>query len=281
VRTADAESPVTPATRFVIWADLIGVLLAGSQFALFPDRTEELASWTIAVPLTAAFLGFGYWAALPSMVLALRMRGWERVRILPVMALVLTTLVMVATLRDLDAFHLDEGAVLARTAAWAWLILYAVLPPLNLGVLILQERRSAGRPVVVERAILAWVRALLLLYALGLSVVGFGLLFASAALEGLWPWPLTRLSAAAIGAFLLMLATGCGWALREDDWTRFRLAVPFFLIWFPAQVAAAILHRADFEVPGPGIWAYVGALVVSFALFALAAWRQERPPTRS
>jgi hypothetical protein len=270
-----SSASVLPATRFVFWADLVGVFLAGAQFVFFPDRTEDLASWTIAVPLTAAFLGFAYGATLPSIVLAIRMRRWARVRILPVMALVLTTLALLATLRDLDKFHFNDGVLLARTAAWFWLILYALLPPLNLGVFVLQERSSAGHPDPVERPLISWVRALLFLYAVGLTVIGLGLVFAFGSFDGLWPWPLTRLTAGVIGGFLTTLAAGCWWALRAGDWMPFRLAVPFFLICFLAQIPAAILHRSDFE-PDSGIWVYVGILLVSFALFGLAAWHQER-----
>lgn len=270
-----SSAPVLPLTRFVFWADLVGVFLAGAQFVFFPERTEDLASWTIAVPLSAAFLGFGYAATLPSIVWAIQIRGWARVRILPVMALVLTALALTATLRDLDKFHLDEGVLLARTAAWFWVILYTVLPLLNLGAFILQERSSSGHPDAVERPLLPWVRAILILYAVGLTVIGLGLAFASEAFEGLWPWPLTRLTGGVIGGFLTTLAAGCWWAVREGDWMRFRVAVPFFLLGFLAQILAAFLHRTDFE-PNSGIWLYVGILAVSFALFGLAAWHQER-----
>ena len=283
MRAAELESsaPVLPATRFVFWADLVGVFLAGIQFVFLPDRTEDLASWTIAVPLSAAFLGFGYVATLPSIVLAIRMRGWGRVRILPVMAMVLTSLALLATLRDLDKFHIHDAALLPRTAAWFWIVLYSILPPLNLGAFVLQERRSAGHPDAVERPLLSWVRTLLILYAVGLTVLGIGLVFASGAFDGLWPWPLTRLTGGVIGGFVSTLAAGCWWALREGDWMRFRLAIPFFLICFLAQIPAAFLHRTDFEVADSGVWVYVGILFASFALFGLAAWHQERlPPIR-
>ena len=270
-----SSPPVLPATRFVIWADLVGVFLAGAQFVFLPDRTEDLASWTIVVPQSAAFLGFGYGATLPSIVWAIRIHDWPRVRILPVMALVLTSLALTATLRDLDKFHFHDGVLLARTAAWLWMILYALLPLMNLSVFVVQERRAAGHPVPVERPLISWVRALLILYAVGLTVVGLGLVFALGTFNGLWPWPLTRLTAGVIGGFLATLAAGCWWALREGDWMRFRLAVPFYLIGFLSQIPGAFLHRSDFE-PDSGIWLYVGILFVSFALFGLAAWQQER-----
>jgi hypothetical protein len=260
----------------VFWADLVGVFLAGAQFAFFPDRTEDLASWTIAVPLTAAFLGFGYGATLPSIIWAIQIRRWARVRILPVMALVLTTLALLATLRDLDKFHVHDGALLARTAAWLWIVLYSVLPLMNLGVFVLQERRSADYADAVERPLIPWVRALLVLYAAGLTVVGLGLVFASSAFDGLWPWPLTRLTSGVIGGFLSTFAAGCWWALREGDWMRFRVAVPFYLIGFLAQIPASIMHRTDFEVGDSGVWLYIGILIVSFTLFGMAAWHQER-----
>lgn len=265
-----------PLTRAVFWADLVGALLAGAQFVFTPDRTAEFASWTIAVPIAAASLGYAYASTLPSMVAAIRIDEWRRTRILPAMALVLTTFSLVATFRDLDLFHFDEGPALARTAAWFWMALYSVLPVLNVVALVLQARASSPRRPGPERATWpmgSWTRAFFLVQATVLTVMGVGLYVAVETFDVLWPWPITRLAAAVSGAFLLTIATGSWYALRSRDWWAFRLAVPLYVLFPASQLLALLVFRSDVK-DGPAPWAFGGALVVWLLAFALITREQ-------
>jgi hypothetical protein len=276
-----AEVDVLPFTRAVFWADLIGAALAGVQFVFTPDRTAEFASWTIALPIAAASLGYAYTSTLPSMVAALRIDAWRRTRILPVMALVLTTFSLVATFRDLDLFHFDEGPTLARVAAWFWMVLYAVLPVLNVLALVAQARASRSRGAASDGA--SWplgppARAFLLVHATALTVVGIGLYAAVETFDALWPFAITRLAAAVTGAFLLTMAAGSWYALRTADWEAFRLAVPVFLLFPAGQLLALLIFRADLK-EGAAPWAFAAALAVWLIGFAVVIRAQnERRP---
>ena len=74
-------------------------------------------------------------------------------------AVATTTLVLVATLLHLDRFHFGVAEPGPLVAAWVWLIVYLIVPPL-LGLLWLRELRAGtafaagGVPVPLRR----WVR---------------------------------------------------------------------------------------------------------------------------
>jgi len=48
------------------------------------------------------------------------------------------------------------------------------------------------------------------------------LLFAVGTIDGVWPWPINRLSAGAMGAWLLPGGLALLMGLREDDWESIR-----------------------------------------------------------
>jgi uncharacterized integral membrane protein len=57
--------PGTPFTRWFIRLVALPLLfIAGVQLFILSEQTEFYFAWTISLPLTAAFLGAGYWAAM-------------------------------------------------------------------------------------------------------------------------------------------------------------------------------------------------------------------------
>ena len=52
------------------------VFLAGIQLFVLSTATDRFFAWTIGVPLTAAFLGVGYWASVALEWLAAREKTW-------------------------------------------------------------------------------------------------------------------------------------------------------------------------------------------------------------
>jgi hypothetical protein len=57
------------------------VFLAGFQLFILTGQTDLYFAWTIQPPLTAAFLGAGYFPSFLLEVLAAREREWARTRI--------------------------------------------------------------------------------------------------------------------------------------------------------------------------------------------------------
>jgi hypothetical protein len=60
--------PVRWQMRVWFLIDTLLVLVTGVQLYLLTGQTERFFAWTIASPLTAAFLGAAYWASVPCLV---------------------------------------------------------------------------------------------------------------------------------------------------------------------------------------------------------------------
>src|SRR2546423_11959349 len=56
------------------------LLVVGLPLVVAPARTDRYFSWTMDVPLTAAFLGASYWTAAVFTLLSAREREWARAR---------------------------------------------------------------------------------------------------------------------------------------------------------------------------------------------------------
>ena len=179
------------------------VFLAGFQLTVFPERTAEWFAWTIDVPMTAVFLGAAYWSSAVLEIAGARSSGWGRARLTVWTVLVFTTLTLVVTLVHLDKFHLGRGAADQR-------------PHRHVGLDRDLRRRAGGdgggarapgsqptsRPptsttyAVSCRADCAGCSSGL---AGVLLVAGVALLVAPERAADLWSWPLTPLTARAVG----------------------------------------------------------------------------------
>jgi hypothetical protein len=268
----------TPLGRFaktVLTIDLVAVTVAGIQLFVLAEETADYFAWTIKAPITAAFLGAGYWASVPSVVLALRTREWQNARILLVMGVVLTCFAALATFLHLELFHLDSGPWEARAAAWTWVAIYIAIPILLIAAIVVQERAGGRDEYAIREPLQPWVRAVLVAHAVPLTILGAGLAFLPGTFSDMWPWALTPLTAGAVAGWLLTVATACWWALREGDWRRVRIAFPA-LILFDLLALAAAVRYADALDDGAATWVYIGWLVASACTLGVAALRNER-----
>lgn len=271
-----AATAIHRATRVVLTLDLIFSLVAGSVLYLLATRTEDYFAWTIKVPLTAAFLGSGYLAAVAMLVPSYRETVWRRVRIIPVMGFTLTFVTAVVTLWRLDEFHLGSGSGTARVAGWAWLVVYLSIPVLLAAVFVAQQRAGGRRERAVAQPLLPLTRAVLAVQAAATGVLGAGLLLAPATFDVVWPWPLPPLSAGAVAAWLLTIAAGSAWALHDGDWGAFRIAVPGFAAYGIFVGLALALHPDPLDL---GDWQerlFAAGAVVLLVAGAVATVRQER-----
>ena len=190
------------------------VFLAGVQLFLAPLDTAEWFAWTVKAPMTAVFLGAAYWSSVVLELSGALSAHWGRARLTVWAVFVFTTLTLVVTLVHLDAFHLGaEQPTSARVVTWGWLVIYVGVPVAMLLGLVQQHRSrggtdssaasyAAGRPLAPALRLLVAGLALVLLAA------GVALLLAPGWASGAWAWPLTDLTARAIGAWLV----GLGWA---------------------------------------------------------------------
>ena len=186
-----------------------------------------------------------------------------------------TVLTLVVTLVHLDKFHLGaEHPASARAITWGWLAIYAGVPVAMVVGLVLQAR-AGGTTVVDVVRLPAGLRWLLVGLAALLLTTGVALLLAPEWAADAWSWPLTPLTARAIGAWLVGLGWASAHARLVDDRESVR-PVGLTGAAFVVLEAVALLRYGDaLDWSGWQAAAYVAGLawiaVVSAWILALRA----------
>lgn len=244
---------------------------AGTQLFVLSDHTDQFFSWTIANPMSAAFVGAGFWGAAVVVFWCARQREWTRGRVVVPTVAVVATMLMVATLQNLEAFHGILGL--------AWIEVYSIFPPILAAVTIMQlavpgsDSHSGDRLPSALRVTLAVQAAV--------AVVAGVVLFASSPslAEDLWAWTLTDLTSKAVGTWLVGTGVTCAVVALLDD----RAAVPGWALAQMTLGAAVLFGLARFagDVDFDGASAYL--IVVYFASTlasgcygAMLSWRDGR-----
>jgi hypothetical protein len=256
---SDDSRSVAPVVLLGLAVLTVALIVVGLPVMVAPSRTDRYFSWTIDVPLTAAFLGACYWTAALFTLLCAREREWPRVRAVMPGILVAGTLILVATLVHIERFAMDSAR------GWIWVILYAGLPPGALLLLALQRR--AGRtdaPVLspIER----WAKVLLALAAAALLITGAALVAFPRTTGGWWLWPLTELTAQMVGAWLAAIGVTLVAVLLEGDWTRVSAALVYLAAVAAAHVATLARYPGAVQWEDVVAWAYVAFYAVLFML---------------
>ena len=218
MKSASTEAPpLIPPMRRLLYVAAFLVFLAGLVLFVFPLRTAEWFAWTVNPPMTAVFLGAAYWSSAGLEVTGARSASWDSAKLAVWPVFVFTTLTFGVTLLHLDRFHLSsDAAPLAQVATWAWLAIYAIVPVAMLLISWMQvrSRRRVPQSVTMGRPVLPLALRLLLMGIAGvLLIYGVALLAVPTPAATWWPWPLSELTARAVGAWLV----GLGWAAAQGQ----------------------------------------------------------------
>ncbi len=245
----------------------------------WPEAVGESFAWEIRAPLTASWMGAWYLAAAVALVRGALEPFWSRARIVLVVAFVLTTTSLLATVRFIDSFRLTDGGSVEQAIAWSWLAVYVVLPPVSLLVFVAHERAGGRDEYTIDVPLAVTTRIVLGVAAAVSGVFGLWLTIAPAALEDVWPWTINDLSAAILGTWAIMAAAGCAWALREGDWRRSRVLLLPIQVALVLLLVAAARFQETFSGGDLAIAVYVAFLAVALVAFTLAGIVQRRAPT--
>ncbi|HEX6520772.1 MAG TPA: hypothetical protein VF070_12295 [Streptosporangiaceae bacterium] len=241
--------PLAPGMRGLLFSAAVLVLLAGIQLFVFTERTDRFFAWTIADPLSATFLGAGYWAAVAIEALAGRQRLWANARIAVPTVFVFTVLTLAVTLTHLGQLHLGARFPAGtQIVTVVWIVIYVAVPALMLVLLAVQARTPGTDPPRSAAGLPAWLHVLLGAQAAVLLGLGIALFAAPGQAAPLWPWKLTPTMAQAIGAWLIALGVAAGQALAERDARRLRPAAVGYIL------LAALLAIALARYPHQYAW---------------------------
>ena len=253
--------PLTGELRLVLAAFAALALVAG--FLLFPlaEETDRFFSWTIAPPLTAAFLGAAYLSAFVLIGWTSRRRTWEEAVPTMVPVTTIAVLLLAATLTHLDKFDLDS------VFGWFWLVVYCSLPAL-LGVLIWRQLAVPPEPRELAFAPVPGVlRAVLAAQAVAMLGIGIALWVSPSSADTIWPWLLTPLTGRAVGSFLIGFGAAAAFAVWDNRLERFRGAAYAYAALGALELLAAAVFGADFD--DGEAWAFA-AFAASVLLVGLA-----------
>jgi hypothetical protein len=254
----------TPAMRRMLYVAGAFVIIAGFQLFVLSERTEDFFAWTIDPPLTAAFLGAGYWSSAILELGSARRREWSRARLAMPAVLFFTTLTLVLTLINIDRFHLDS------VFGIAWLCVYAAFP-FSMATILFLQMRAPGVDLARQSSLPGWLRLALVAQAIPLFALGAALYVAPADAASIWPWPLTALTGAAVGAWLLGTGFIAAHVVIENARERVDVAMLSYATFGTLQLLALARYPDVPDWSPPGAVAYVGFLASMTAL-GLYGW---------
>jgi hypothetical protein len=254
-RTAAAFRPLAPGLRWLLFTASVLVALAGIQLLVFTAHTGQYFAFTITNPLAAAFLGAGYWAAVPIEALAGRETRWANARIAVPAVLVFTVLTLAVTLTHLGQLHLGARYPAGTQAVTvAWLAIYVLVPAL-MATFLVRQARTPGADPPRTIGLPGWLCAALAAQAAVLLGAGIALFAAPAQAAPLWPWHMTPMLAEATGAWLIALGVASVHMIAERDPRRLRPAAAGSIA-LPVLLAIALARY-----PHQFHWHSTGAIV--------------------
>ena len=241
---------------FLIFGVMPLLFIAGVQLFVLSAQTETYFAWTIPLPLTAAFMGAGYWAALAHSFVTGANTSWERVRVALPAAFTATTLLLIATLLHLDQFHLDSPSFLTRLVTWVWIAVYVVTPPIFLYFLV-SRYRNMGNTLDQRQPFAGWVRSgFYILAAFGL-IFGIGLFFLPESFIPLWPWKLAPLASRAVGAWLTTFGVAAATLAWNNDRASGAGTLASLLAFCILQFVVLFLYMSSLDFARPLAWGYI------------------------
>jgi hypothetical protein len=182
--------------------------LGGTQVTLLSEHTETYWAWTIALPISAIFIGASFSATAVLFAWGLQQSEWIRVRAVVSGGPFVTVGLLVATLRHVDEFHGAVGVI--------WVEAYVFAVPAFFAAAV-QQLSVPGRDRPVEERLPAWLRGTLALQAVVMLAWGVLLFSRPNDAGAVWAWPLAPLAAEAIAAWLLGIGGSAAYiSLRGD-----------------------------------------------------------------
>ena len=255
--TTARDDRVLPETR-VLGAFIVPFLLVAFPLLyFFPDDTGNWWAWEIRPSMTALIMGAGYIAGAYFFVRVARATRWHRVHVgfLPITAF--TAFLGVATFIYWDQFDHDH------VAFWLWTGLY-VTTPLLVPLAWLRNRRTDPGTLEAadDRCLPRPVRSALKAAGATQFAIAVVLIASPSTMVDIWPWPLTELGAATLGAWFALPGVTALMMGIDGRWSAIRITLESQLIGLALILLATVRAWAQFDKDNTLTYVFAGGIAL-------------------
>jgi len=239
------------------------LLVAFPLLYLFPNDTGNWWAWEIRPSMTALIMGAGYIAGAYFFIRVAGATRWHRVHVgfLPITAF--TTFLGLVTFIYWDRFDHDH------VAFWIWTGLYVTTPLLVPLTWLRNRRTDPGTLESGDRYVPQRVRSILKVTGLLQLAVAVVLLASPSTMVDIWPWMLTPLAAATLGAWFALPGVTALMMGIDGRWSAIRITLESQLIGLTLILLATARAWEQFDKSNTLTYAFTGG--IALLLVGLAA----------
>lgn len=247
----------------------VGAVLA---VGLAPADTATNFAWPIQPVVMAAVLGAFYITSAPLFLFPLFAKRWEMIRVMTLPAALFSTVQLAATFLHWDKFSV--GTV----PFYVWFASYLLPPPVFVTAYFWHQKRIGPEaPVPAEDQMPAWLRTMLLVLGIALSLIAFIAFFFPNVIIPIFPWKLTPLTARSLSGWLVAVGTLMLFMRRENSRTRSRLSTTMLILVLPSLLMQMGRYANEVNWASPTLW--IGLLIFALTglcglILAIGNWRE-------
>jgi hypothetical protein len=227
-------------------------------------RPAHVVGFPLATtPLNTRFVAAFYLAGAAGLITSAATRRAVDTRIFLVGFIVVTALLLVATVWFWSTYT-DDGV------PYPWLVSYIVEPVVGAAIM---ARLGLWRAAVAGRhglSVVFWGQAAVF------AAVGGVLVVAPGTAEQMWPWALTAVLARTYAAIFIAFAIGAVLAAGERSPEARRAFALSSLVLMATTAIVSLMHHGKFD-GGPSTYVWAAALTAGVAAFAAATAASLRP----
>ncbi|HKE78552.1 MAG TPA: hypothetical protein VKB54_04560 [Solirubrobacteraceae bacterium] len=266
--------PVGFGIRAFLWVAAPLAFLGGAQVTLLSEHTETYWAWTIALPISAIFIGASFLATSVLFAWGLGQREWIRVRAVVSGGPFVTLGLLIATVRHVSEFHGAVGVI--------WVEAYVFAVPAFFAAAC-HQRLVLGRDRPVEARLPPWLRGALGLQALVMLVWGVLLFARPHHASAVWAWPLAPLAAEAIAAWLLGIGGSAAYIALRGDRADMPGAALSYIVLGAIWIGGAIFAGGAFHNGRDAVLyiAFAASVIAVGAAGAFLSYREGRYQSQS